>query len=153
MVAIRETDPIMQGHKTRVGVVVFNEDSRQVLLVKHKEERKKGEVGVPAGEQRAGETLEQTAIREFNEETGLELRREDLVRIPGVYSGILKREEGDKRYNLNVFIAKDYSGELKEKAGTNPFWARVDTLSKRKKALMPSVEHIVFDGLQLVNND
>jgi ADP-ribose pyrophosphatase YjhB (NUDIX family) len=64
------------------GVLMVNEG--RVLLVRRKYEPRVGDWCIPAGFMEAGETPEQTAIREVHEETGLIVQ---LTRLFGVYAG------------------------------------------------------------------
>lgn len=77
------------------GIVVRNNPNKQILLTIFT--HIKG-LGFPKGHVEAGETFEQTAIREVAEETGLtELK---IVRKLGVYSKIATERDG-------VFVSKD----------------------------------------------
>ena len=58
-----------------VGVVIFNENN-EVLLIKRKETHGAGEWAFPGGSLEFGETLEQAAERELEEELGL--KTEDI---------------------------------------------------------------------------
>ena len=64
------------------GVLIVNEG--RVLLVRRKYEPRVGDWCIPAGFMEAGETPEQTAIREVHEETGLIVQ---LTGLFGVYAG------------------------------------------------------------------
>ena len=67
--------------KVAAGVLV--EDEGRVLLVRRGIEPHFGSWTLPAGFAEYGETIEETAIRECREETGLEVVLDDLL---GVYS-------------------------------------------------------------------
>ncbi len=151
--ALRETEQTLNEFRNPVAVVVFGEENSKVLLVKHEAARKNGTYGVPGGRPKASETPEETALRELEEETGLEVSYENLVKIPGVYKGVLKRGNGNRYYSLDVFVAKSFSGDIRKSGETTPVWAKVETLGRRRSKLMPSVEQMVFDGLQLISND
>lgn len=144
-------------------VVVFRKEKEEdeILLVRHgpKAPRKEGVYGFPGGKPKIGESPEEAAVREFKEETGLEIALDNLIPFSGtdnVYSGVHKRETGNKNYEIRAFTVKDtdfLSGSLKKTNETIPVWAKVKTLKRRRTQLMGSVEQIVFEGLQLVNND
>ena len=63
-----------------VGAVVFNEKD-EVLLIRRGKEPHYGRWMVPGGTLEWGETLEQAAVREVREETGIEIRIETFVEI------------------------------------------------------------------------
>jgi 8-oxo-dGTP diphosphatase len=63
-----------------VGVVVFNE-AQDILLIKRGKQPHYGRWMVPGGTLEWGETIEQAAIREVREETGIEIVIEAFVEI------------------------------------------------------------------------
>lgn len=63
------------------AVVVCEDDS--IVLIKRKKDPYGGSWALPGGFVEYGETVENAAIREVKEETGLEIRLKDIV---GVYS-------------------------------------------------------------------
>jgi len=67
--------------KVAAGVLI--EDEGRVVLVRRGIEPHVGSWTLPAGFTEYGETIEETAIRECREETGLEIELDDLL---GVYS-------------------------------------------------------------------
>jgi 8-oxo-dGTP diphosphatase len=67
--------------KVAAGVLIENEG--RVVLVRRGIEPHVGSWTLPAGFTEYGETVEETAIRECHEETGLEIELDDLL---GVYS-------------------------------------------------------------------
>ena len=59
----------------RKAVRSFLIKDNKVVVIKYKEGNKKiGYYDIPGGKIEEGETLEQTAIREMNEETGLKIK-------------------------------------------------------------------------------
>lgn len=67
--------------KVAAGALI--EDDGRVVLVRRKVEPRAGSWALPSGFAEYGETIEETAIRECREETGLEVALDDLL---GVYS-------------------------------------------------------------------
>lgn len=82
----------------KVGVGVVVEDEGRILLVRRNHEPHAGCWSFPSGYLDAGEVIEQAAIRETREETGLEVA---LDRLLGVYT-----EAGER----TVFVA--YAGRV-----------------------------------------
>lgn len=69
--------------------------------------------GLPGGAMEIGESLEETAIREANEEVGLICRN---LKIFNIYSGeklYYKYPDGNEVYNVTAtYICKDFSGQI-----------------------------------------
>jgi ADP-ribose pyrophosphatase len=63
-----------------VGAVVFN-DRDEILLIKRGKAPHYGRWMIPGGTLEWGETLEQAAVREVREETGIEIEIETFVEI------------------------------------------------------------------------
>ncbi|MYL72537.1 NUDIX domain-containing protein [Halobacillus litoralis] len=101
------TQPLVIAGST---VLVKNEQGE--LLFQYRKDTK--EWGLPGGAMEPGETLEQTAVRELEEETGL--IAEDVQQVT-TFSGedfFYKYPNGDEVYNvIACFIAYDIRGELK----------------------------------------
>ena len=60
-----------------VGIVVFH--LQKVLLIRRGKPPRQGEWSIPGGKQKLGETLQQAARREVEEETGLKLGQLMLI--------------------------------------------------------------------------
>jgi len=89
-----------------VGVIIY--ENNKFLLVKHKEAagQPTGIYGIPAGRLEPNESYEQCALRELNEETGLESSIEHLVLMKEEWENDLQRKDGIKRYHLKTFICR-----------------------------------------------
>jgi 8-oxo-dGTP pyrophosphatase MutT (NUDIX family) len=59
----------------KCGIILFNEEEQKYFLVFG---RKSSKWGFPKGHMEKGETEKETALREFYEETGFELKNRDL---------------------------------------------------------------------------
>lgn len=79
----------------------------KILLEKRKNEPGRGQWSIPGGLVELGESVEQTAIREVKEETGLEVEKPEHI---DVVDNIDLAEEGKVRYH---FIIIDYLVKLK----------------------------------------
>lgn len=156
--ALEEREP-----KIPASVVILfrtKKDEHEVLLVRHgpKAPRKEGVYGFPGGRPKQGESAEEAAIREFNEETGLEITPDNLIPFPGqenLYAGVNQRENGRKQYVIRAFTIKnsdEVAGALKKSHEAIPVWAKVRTLGRRRNQLMGSVERIVYDRLNSDND-
>jgi mutator protein MutT len=88
-----------------VGAVII-QDGR-ILLEKRKNEPGKGKWSIPGGLVELGETVEQTAIREVKEETGLEVEKPEHI---DVVDNVVRDENGKVKYH---FVIIDYFVKLK----------------------------------------
>jgi ADP-ribose pyrophosphatase YjhB (NUDIX family) len=158
MVVIKESEIIMPNtsYKRPVGVVIFDEEKSKVLLVKHNGPRvlrKEGLYGVPGGRPKGWETPAETAIREISEETGLEINPQSLTKLPDIYRGTIQRENRNKNYSIDVFVATEYKGNIRRSGETVPVWASINRLPRRRAQLMPSVIQMVSDGLKITKDN
>jgi ADP-ribose pyrophosphatase YjhB (NUDIX family) len=98
--------------KAGVGVVVMDLEGR-ILLERRSDN---GMWGLPGGAIEPGETIKQAAIREMEEETGLQIRISGLL---GVYSDPSQRivtypDNGDVAHLVDIALtAEIISGELR----------------------------------------
>ncbi len=87
--------------------VVITDEKGQIVLVKRRHPPFTDYWALPGGSIEYGETVEQTALREAEEETGLKVRVERLV---GVYSD---PERDPRGHVISIaVIAKQIGGEL-----------------------------------------
>jgi ADP-ribose pyrophosphatase YjhB (NUDIX family) len=93
---------LFENTPSAAGAIVAR--GREVLLVRRSISPGRGRWGFPAGFQDYGETLEQTAVREVREETGLtiELRR--------LYQVAHSADNPSKLVNLVVYLAVAVAG-------------------------------------------
>jgi ADP-ribose pyrophosphatase YjhB (NUDIX family) len=85
--------------------LLIDEDGKW-LVVKKKYGGLKGKWSIPAGFVDVGETVDEAAIREVYEETGI---LGEVVTILGIRSGVIKKTISD---NMVVFLLKKKSGAL-----------------------------------------
>lgn len=120
-------------------------ENGKVLLVKHQEgaDHITGSYGIPGGRLNENETLKQTAVREFREETGLIVEENNLFEFPNnSYTADIKRKSGKtKRYTMNVFLVKDFKGELQSSSETIPEWIEINKISNLN--LLPNVANAI----------
>jgi len=92
----------------RVGIGVFVIKDHKFLMGRRKNSHGDGTWSVPGGHLNFGETVEEGAIRETFEETGVKIKR---VKIVGITNDIFKKE--DKHYITIWTISKWKSGKEK----------------------------------------
>lgn len=110
--------------KTRNAVRTFLIKDNKVVCIKYKI----GNVGyfdIPGGKIEVGETPYTTAIREFREETGIQI--DDLEKL-----GNIIVEYPNRIYNMEIFSANKYNGIPKEFIENESFWIPIKDLVKKK---------------------
>jgi 8-oxo-dGTP diphosphatase len=91
--------------KLMVDVVIPSEDG--VVLIRRGSEPFEGQWALPGGFVEVGETVEQAAAREAEEETGLAV---EIARLLGVYS---EPDRDPRGHNVSVaFLARVLSGQM-----------------------------------------
>ena len=91
--------------KIMVDIVVPSEEG-EVLLIRRASDPFEGQWALPGGFVEVGETLEEAAVREAEEETGLKV---ELVRLVGVYSDPDRDPRG---HNVScAYLARAPEGE------------------------------------------
>ena len=134
----------MKEFKRYSGVILKHKD--EVLLCKRSpEESLPNQWSIPSGHIEGKESPMEAANREFKEETGLTVKPDDLIEVPRSYIAPIQVKDEVKKYSLTVYIARKYSGKLRECGETSPGWVKISELSKYK--LLPNTERIVKEGL------
>lgn len=98
----------MERHNPLDMVDIIIQKNSQIVLIRRKNEPFKDKLAYPGGFVDEKETVEQTAVREAEEETGLKVK---LLEILGVYS-IPERDPRGPSIST-VFVAEPAGGELK----------------------------------------
>lgn len=94
------------------GPAVIIIDKNKRILLQHRTDNNTW--GLPGGIIEPGETMEEAAIRETKEETGLTCKN---LKLFNIYSGKQLQYEypnGDKVYNVSIaYLCSKYSGKIK----------------------------------------
>ncbi|WP_089918859.1 NUDIX hydrolase [Lentzea albida] len=89
-----------KANSLRPAVSAFiQDDTGQILMIRRADNDK---YAIPGGQQEAGETLTQTAIRETKEETGFDVSVIDLI---GLYSNpnhVIAYDDGEVRQEFSI---------------------------------------------------
>lgn len=115
----------------------------KIAVTKYKKGNKKeGYYEIPGGKIEDGELAEQTVIREMKEETGLNI-------INPKNKGNIIIEYPDRIIDFDVFIAKDYNGELQENEDNISEWIEINELLQKEKILSSIIvlERFFIKGL------
>lgn len=124
-------------------VIIDSEDT--IVLVKRKYGPYKNHWAIPGGFVEVGESVEEAAVREASEETGLNI---ELVSMIGVYS---KPERDPRGHVVTVaYIARPISGDLKaDSDAKDAFKFTKDEISNMKLAF--DHENILKDAFHILN--
>lgn len=129
----------------RNAVRCFYINNNHVLCLKTKDTNlKPGYLDVPGGKIEENETMEQTVIREFKEETGLDIENP-------TYRWIISVVLPEKTFRFNTFVVDKYSGKMKETEEHIPLLMNIEDVLKCEKRfsclvmLEPSFIKVLLD--------
>jgi 8-oxo-dGTP diphosphatase len=101
----------------------------RILLIRRANEPYKGEITVPGGRKKRGESLQEACVREMREETGYILGKLEFAGILHAY-----RQNDSMEYVSNYFVCRDFEGELKESDEGELLWVEAE-----KSLAMPGI--------------
>lgn len=110
----------------RKAVRTFLIDNNRVVAIKYTKDNLIDYYDIPGGKIEDNETAEEAAIREFKEETGMNI-------YDPQYAGNLIVEYPDRIYDLYVFIVSTYNGVPHKKFQNTSEWIEIDELLKKEK--------------------
>lgn len=110
----------------RKGVRTYLLNGNQIVVIKYLTEENRNYYDIPGGKIEENETNEQAAIREFKEETGIDIFNLKLV-------GNLIVECPKKIFDFDIFITKDYNGKPSVFTENSSMWIDIDYLLKQEK--------------------
>jgi len=107
---------------TALIVFCFLLKDDKILLIRRANDPYKGEITVPGGRKRRGESLKEACVREMLEETGYVLKAGSVE-----FAGILHayRNNDPIEYISNYFVCRDFEGELKTSDEGELLWVDV----------------------------
>lgn len=111
-------------------------EDNNIVAIKYKTEVDKDYYDIPGGKIEGGETSEQASIREFNEETGMNLLKQK-------YIGHVIIEYPDRIYDFDIYVVKKYNGNPMKFENNYSMWKNIDELIKEEKAFA-SIEIIKY---------
>ncbi|HLC61103.1 MAG TPA: NUDIX domain-containing protein [Candidatus Nanoarchaeia archaeon] len=131
------------------GVVVYNKD--EVLLVRHEEGsgHPTGTYGIPSGKIKANENGLEAALRKLTAETGLEAHRENLIKIPRLYTATINGKKWQKTFSLEVYVCSLFRGTIRKAPDESPEWIKILNILNDEAhfAFLPNTKQIIRDGL------
>lgn len=97
-------------------------DGQDVLLIEKKRGHGAGNFNGPGGKLEDAETPKEAAVREFREETKIQVQDLEKVAELKFYFG------GDPDQHVHVFITEDYEGSAEETEEARPEWFSIDNM-------------------------
>jgi mutator protein MutT len=98
----------------------------EILLAMKKRGFGAGKWNGPGGKIEPGETPEATVVRELEEEAGLAVSPEDLVKVATNVFRYADRPEWDQV--VHIYLARSWTGELRETEEMRPQWFRLEDI-------------------------
>lgn len=118
----------------RKAVRTFLINDNKVIVIKYKTNKNMNYYDIPGGKIEENESAINASIREFKEETGIEI-------INQKYKGNVIVEYPNMIFDFDIFLVNDYKGNPKEFEENYSMWINIeDLLNENKK--FPSVEII-----------
>ena len=127
----------MEDIRHAVRVFAFKDD--KVVCIKYKNTNK-DYFDIPGGKIENGETEVQTCIREFKEETGMDI--DDLKCVGNVF---IIYPTKNKKFIIKTYIANKINGIPQEFEENYSYWIPISELTKNKKRF--AITHLMDDDL------
>ena len=107
---------------TALIVFCFLMKDGKILLIRRANEPYKGEITIPGGRKKRGESLREACAREMFEETGYILKDMEFAGILHAYrpGDVTKKME----YLSNYFVCRNFEGELRASDEGEIFWVK-----------------------------
>ena len=126
--------------KIRKAVRTFLINKNNVVATKYKTQKNLDYYDIPGGKIEDGETSPEASIREFKEETGIQI-------INQQYKGNVIIEYPNMAFDFDVYIAKEYDGTPSEFEENYSMWINIDELLNQDKKI-PSIEILKYINLE-----
>ena len=110
---------------TALIVFCFLLKDGKILLIRRANEPYKGEITVPGGRKKRGESLKEACAREMLEETGYVLKDMEFAGILHAYRQGGHSQGGSMEYVSNYFVCRDFEGELRPSEEGELLWVDV----------------------------
>ena len=118
----------------RKAVRTFLINDNKVIVIKYKTNKNMNYYDIPGGKIEENESAINASIREFKEETGIEI-------INQKYKGNVIVEYPNMIFDFDIYLVNDYKGNPQEFEENYSMWISIEDLLKENKKF-PSVEII-----------
>ena len=119
----------------RKAVRTYLIEDNKIVVINYKS-HDSGYYDIPGGKIEDNETPEETSIREFKEETGMDIIKQHFV-------GKVLVEYPNRIFDFKIFIVDEYKGIPLEFDENKSMWIELDNLKKETK-IFPSIEAIKY---------
>lgn len=120
----------------RKAVRTFLINDNKVIVIKYKTNKNMNYYDIPGGKIEEKENAINASIREFKEETGIEI-------INQKYKGNVIVEYPNMIFDFDIYLVNDYKGNPQEFEENYSMWINIEDLLKENKKF-PSVEIINY---------
>lgn len=125
------------NYNIRYAVRVFAFKDNKVACIKYKNTNK-DYFDIPGGKIEDGETEVQTCIREFKEETGMDI--DDLKCI-----GNIEIRYPNKKFIMKTYLANKVNGDPQEFDDNYSYWLSIKELTENEKRF--AITHLLDDDM------
>lgn len=129
--------------KNRKAVRAFLIKENKIIVTKYKTEINKDYYDIPGGKIEKNETSIEASIREFKEETGINI-------INQTYKGNVIIEYPTIIFDIDIYIINDYEGKPLNFPENDSMWMDIENLLNESK-ILPSVEIIKYLKSENIN--
>jgi len=126
--------------KIRKAVRTFLINDNNVIAIRYKTEKNLDYYDIPGGKIENTETSQEASIREFKEETGIQI-------ISQEYKGNVIIEYPNMIFDFDVYIVEEYDGIPMNFEENNSMWINIDELLNQDKKI-PSIEILKYLNLE-----
>lgn len=120
----------------RKAVRTFLIKNNAILVTKYKTDKNKDYYDIPGGKIEINESSEDASVREFHEETGIDILNQK-------YKGNVIIEYPNMIFDFDIYIVDEFVGEPKEFNENYSMWINIDELFNKAKKF-PSIEIIKY---------
>lgn len=126
--------------KIRKAVRTFLINDNNVIAIRYKTEKNLDYYDIPGGKIENTETSQEASIREFKEETGIQISSQE-------YKGNVIIEYPNMIFDFDVYIVEEYDGIPMNFEENNSMWINIDELLNQDKKI-PSIEILKYLNLE-----
>ena len=136
MLASKTRGEAKMKKKYRKAVRSFLIEDNNIVAIKYKKGINKDYYDIPGGKIETGETSEEASIREFKEETGMDILKQKCI-------GHVILEYPDRIYDFDIYVVKKYNGNPTDFENNYSMWKNIDVLINEQN-IFASIEIIKY---------